>query len=222
MVTSPRGGNCIIWVGWNETHARFLLLRDWNWEEQRDTSKLNPSPFIDVCSSNKGIKLRNGNFIRPIHWQGWLNKLRNRCTTLYNYWSITYTSVFSYLHIFILLINFCGCFKWWSGGSILWEGNRVQWGTNWAESSWSCFLLWSFSWLWLCNFTTSLIAQKSLLRTFRLNLKEPQSINSKTVDLMAERTAADCRAPCQQLPWVRKSIWHTCNTKYMIMLLPHN
>ena len=33
-----------------------------------------------------------------------------------------------------------------------------------------------------------------------LNLKEPQNINSKTVDLMTERKPADCRAPCQQLP----------------------
>lgn len=40
MATSPCGGSCIIWVRWTAIHARFLLLSNWNWQEQRDTSKL--------------------------------------------------------------------------------------------------------------------------------------------------------------------------------------
>lgn len=53
MATSPSGGSCIIWVRWSAFHARVLLLSKWNWEEQRDTSKLKPHSFTDSCSSNK-------------------------------------------------------------------------------------------------------------------------------------------------------------------------
>lgn len=61
-----------------------------------------------------------------------------------------YFKLLKILLYFIPLTHFCACFTQQTGGSILWGGNGVQRGTNWERSSWWCFLLCGFSWLWLC------------------------------------------------------------------------
>lgn len=54
MATSPCGGSRVIWVRWSAIHARVPLFSNWNWEEQRDTSKLKPhSLLMPVPQINK-------------------------------------------------------------------------------------------------------------------------------------------------------------------------
>lgn len=132
-----------------------------------------------------------------------------------------------FLHIVILLVRFYGCFKKLTGVSIIQDGNTLQWSISWEGSSWSWFLLWSFSWLWLYLLCFTLVRNPHWTLSHRSwdrhsslnsNFKKPQSINSKTVDFMTEKKAIWLLAFYQWFPWLRKSTWHTCKTKYKIIM----